>query len=440
MKDNRREFIKKSVLGAAGLSIAGNALSSNAFMGANDTVNVLSVGVRSRGQALLSTLSELKNVNIHTICDVDSRVLDERTEQVSSRQKKKPKKLKDFRKALENKDIDAVVISSPDFTHTPFAIYAMQAGKHVYVEKPVSHNLNEGFLLVEAQKRYNKLIQIGNQQRSAPTTIQAVKEIREGIIGEPIMAKCWYANNRESIGIGKKVDVPDWLDWDLYQGPAPRREFKDNIVHYNWHWFRHWGTGEVCNNALHELDVCRYAMGVDLPLKVSSKGGRYHHQDDWEFFDTQEAVYTYENQKTIQWEGFSCNSLNQYGRGRGSLIYGTKGSVLLTRNGAEYYDLGGKLINENKEKAYSSTTDLVGAGALEVYHMQNFMDAIRNGSTLNSGVEDINYTNAMCHLANIAQTLDTELEVDQKTGKIVNNAEAMESWGREYEPGWELGL
>ncbi len=436
-KETRRSFVKKSVLSAAGLPMASTALSYSRIVGANERINVAMTGVRKRGKVLTGTVTRIKDINIAAICDVASDILKERLQQVAGVQKSKPLGEKDFRKIVENKDIDVVFISSPDHTHATFAIWAMQGDKHVYLEKPVSHNPLEGDLLVEAQKKYGKVVQVGTQQRSAPTSIQAVKDIRDGIIGDVYTAKCWYANSRETIGKGKVVPIPDWLDWDLWQGPAPRRAYKDNYVHYDWHWFWHWGTGEVNNNGLHELDICRWALGVDHPTKVLSSGGRFFFDDDWEFYDTQTVTYEYESNKSITWEGHSCNGLRQYERGRGSIIYGNKGSILLDRNGYYAYDPKGQPIKEIKEAERSETTGLVGGGPLVTYHMTNFFNAIRSGEQLNSTLSDINKSTLMCHLGNIAQKLDTALTIDNRTGRIIGNDYAMRMWGREYEPGWE---
>ena len=436
----RRDFIKKSALFTAGLAFTGTAASYSRIMGANDRVNIGMVGLRSRGKELTGSFLKAENTQLVGLCDVDNTVLQSRLTEVISFQKKKPKTEKDFRKLLELKELDAVVIASPDHTHTPFAIYAMQNDKHVYVEKPMSHNLEEGELLVAAQKKYGKVVQVGNQQRSAPTSIEAVNDIRQGIIGEVHTAKAWYSNNRGSIGIGSNTAVPEWLDWDLWQGPAPRKEYQDNIVHYNWHWFWHWGTGEINNNGLHELDVCRWALGVDTPLSVQSTGGRYYFKDDWEFYDTQQTTFKYQDNKVISWEGHSCNNKQFFDRGRGSLIYGTKGSILLDRNGYYAWDLSGKPIKESKELEQSATTEIVGGGPLVDFHVDNFLKGIRKGETLHSGAEEVSHSNRMCHLGNIAQSLQVELAVDPNSGKVLKNEQANQMRGRAYEPGWEPKL
>ena len=437
----RRIFIKKSAVLAAGMPLMGSvACSAARVIGANDTVNVAVIGLNSRGGGLLNTLLNLEKVNVIALCDVDAKVLEKRAAAVKDATGKSPKLEKDFRKLIENKNIDAVFIATADHTHAPFSIYALQAGKHVYCEKPCSQNLEEGELLVKAQEKYGKLVQVGNQQRSATTSQEAIKDIKSGIIGEVYEGKCWYANNRGPIGKGKASTPPAHLDWDLWQGPAPRRTYKDNIVHYNWHWFKHWGTGEICNNGLHEMDICLWALGVKYPTRVLSQGGRFHFDDDWEFYDTQIARFEFKGGKSLTWEGRSCNGRKQYDRGRGVIIYGTKGSILVDRNDYFAYDLADKEIKHLSEKAHSETTNLVGGGALTDYHIHNFLEAIRKGIALNSPVAEINYSNHLCHLGNIAQDLETALEIDSNTGKIVNNPRAMKNWGREYEKGWEPKL
>lgn len=279
MKNKRREFIKKSSLAVTGLAAGigcSSAKSYSRIIGANDTINVGVTGLNSRGNALMGTIMKLDKVKVTTLCDADSNVLAKRSGEFKEKTGDTVATEKDFRKMIEDKNLDAVFIASADHTHAPFSIYAMQADKHVYCEKPCSQNAGEGEMFVKAQKMYGKHVQIGNQQRSGPTSQEAMKDIASGIIGDVYEAKCWYANNRKSIGNGKQAQVPAHLDWDLWQGPAPRRPYMDNVVHYNWHWFKHWGTGEICNNGMHEMDICRWALGVDLPNKVYSQGGRNH--------------------------------------------------------------------------------------------------------------------------------------------------------------------
>jgi len=251
--------------------------------------------------------------------------------------------------------------------------------------------------------------------------------------------KAWYANTRGPIGIGKEVPVPGWLNWELWQGPAPRTVYRDNIVHYNWHWFWRWGTGELLNNATHEVDVCRWALGVDYPDKVSALGGRLHYSgDDWEFYDTQVVNYQYGTDKLITWEGKSCNGMRDYSMDRGVLIQGTEGSLVLHRNGYEMYNLSGELNDRKQESGISETTGTRGSGGLDVLHMYNFLEAIRNGTGLHAPIDDGAVSVNMCHLGNISQKVGRMLEVDAETGKVTRDQEAMALMSRDYESGWEL--
>ena len=224
---------------------------------------------------------------------------------------------------------------------------------------------------------------MGTQQRSSPHTIEIVEKIHEGIIGRPYFAKAWYVNTRKSIGTGKEVPVPPQLDWDLWQGPAPRRPYKDNVHPYNWHWFRIYGTGETLNNGTHEVDVCRWALGVDYPQRVTSSGGRYHFKDDWQFYDTLVTSFEYED-KMISWEGKSCQGMKYYGRDRGSTIMGTTGTVLIDRDGYEIYDLKGNKTSEFKAGNATSSADLIGRDSMTDAHFANFIAGIRKGEKLNA--------------------------------------------------------
>jgi predicted dehydrogenase len=208
-------------------------------------------------------------------------------------------------------------------------------------------------------------------------------------------------------------------------------------VHYNWHWFWNWGTGEINNNGTHEIDICRWALGVDFPEEVGSSGGRFHFDDDWEFYDTQVVNYIFPGKKMISWEGRSCNAFPLNSWGRGASIHGTKGTILLDRNNYQAYDLENKLIKDVKETEESATTDTVGAGALDVLHMTNFLEVIREGKEQHSPIDQGHISNTLCHLGNIAQHSGHVLKTDPQNGKILNDPEAMKMWQRDYEPGWE---
>src|SRR6202000_3243590 len=324
---------------------------------------------------------------------------------------------KDFRHILEKKDVDAITIATPDHWHTPMAIAGLQAGKHVYVEKPCSHNAAEGEMLVRAQQKYQKLVQMGTQQRSSPHTIEIVEKIHAGIIGRPYFAKAWYSNVRKSIGTGKDAPVPRQFDGDLWRAPAPRRPYTDNVQPYNWHWFRIYGTGEALNNGTHEVDVCRWALDVDYPQRVTSTGGRHQFKDDWQFYDTLVTSFDY-GDKMMSWEGKSCQGMKFYNRDRGAAIMGTTGTVVVDRDGYEIYDLNGKKTSEFKTGKNTSSSDLRGADSMTDAHFANFIAGICKGEKLNAPISIGNVSVTTMQLSNIAWEVSRELVTDPTDGKI----------------------
>ena len=439
----RRNFIKKTSAGTAGLTLGGMLFSSASYgniLGANDKINCAVIGVRSRAKAHVKAIHDDPNATILYSCDVDDVIIEEHNAWCQENIGYVPKVEKDFRKILEDKKVDAVFIATPEHWHAPMAILALQAGKHVYVEKPCSHNPHENELLTAAQRKYGKKVQMGNQQRSAITSISAIKDIREGIIGDVYKGEAYYSNNRGSIGKGTVIDVPKTLDWELWQGPALREKYKDNVHPYNWHWFRNWGTGEIHNNGTHEIDICRWALGVDLPNSVTSFGGKYTYDDDWEFVDNQQVTYTFDNDKFITWTGHSRGIMKPERPGRGITIYGSKGSIMLDRNFYQLYDLQGNLLKEEKEGGASETTNTRGEGQLDVNHVGNFFNAIRQDESLHADIQDASITTMLCNLGNMAQDAGETLKIDTATGKVLNNEMAMNFWKREYAPGWEPKL
>jgi len=433
----RRDFLSTLAVGAAGTAIGSTAKSYGQIMGSNERLNFAVIGLNSRAYAHLSSLNANKaTARIAHVCDVESNILAKFAAEAEKEMGYAPATGKDFRRILELKDVDAITIATPDHWHTPMAIAGLQAGKHVYVEKPCSHNPAEGALLVRAQQKYGKLVQMGTQQRSSPHTIEVVEKIRSGLIGRAYYAKAWYANTRKSIGFGKDAPVPPVLDWDLWQGPAPRQTYKDNVQPYNWHWFRIWGTGEALNNGTHEVDVCRWALGVDYPNYVTATGGRYAFKDDWQFYDTLATNFEYDD-KMICWECTCCQGMKYYNRDRGATILGTEGTVLVDRGGYEIYDLKGKKTSEFKAGHETSSADLVGRDSMTDAHFANFIAGIRTGEKLNAPVAVGNVAVTMLQLSNIAWILNRELHLDTKDGKIRNDAKAMTMWEREYEKGWE---
>lgn len=437
---DRRKFIKTSALTSAAIGLTGPFTFSKGTYSPNDKVVVAIMGGRGRAGYLSEVFAGAEGVEIKSIYDVDERPLAERAGEVEEIQERKPQTGSDFRRALDDPDIDALVIAAPDHWHTAATIMALKAGKHVYVEKPGSHNPAESDLIVQAQKRYNKLVQMGNQQRSAPESVEVMDDIREGLIGEVYYAKCFYANARGPIGNGAIAEVPGWLDYELWQGPAPRTPYRDNTIHYNWHWFWRWGTGELLNNGTHEYDVCRWALGVDLPKKISSNGGRYHFDDDWEFYDVQNVTFEFPEGKSINWEGRSCNGYQFWNKGRGSVIHGTEGTVMIDRSGYKAYNPDNEEIKSNIRKDESDQLDTVGGGGLTDYHVHNFAEAIRKGTELNSPIEEGQKSVKALHLGNISQEIGRSLDINPRTGKIIGDSEAMSLWRREYQSGWEPGI
>lgn len=444
---SRRNFIKKAAMGTAALTVGGvlpgfSAKSYNNIVGANDKIRVGAIGVNSRGMALATNFAKQQGCEITRICDVDSRAIAKCITSIEKAASYKPKGEKDLRKMVESKDVDAVIVATPDHWHAPAALYALKAGKEVYLEKPCSYTPAEGEILIQAAAKYGRVLQMGNQRRSWPNVQEGIKALKEGIIGNVHFGKAWYTNNRPSIGIGKEVAVPEWLDWDLWQGPAPRVAFKDNFVHYNWHWFWRWGTGEALNNGTHMIDILRWGMDVDYPTMVNSAGGRYFHKDDWETPDTQVINIEFGKSKSMTWEGRSCNGRSIEGSTVGCMFYGDKGSMLITgSDGYKIFGLDDKVIKEQTSKIAIDPRNLMNpAERLDAYHIQNFFDGIRKSAALNSDITSGHKSTLLMQLGNISQRVGRSLDIDPLNGRIQQDNIAMKLWNRDYEQGWEMKL
>jgi predicted dehydrogenase len=435
----RREFIRTTGLATAGVTILNFPIYGK--MAPSNKVIISVMGVNSRGAYLAKSFSQLPNVEVAYICDVEAKAIQNGLDALKDAPRK-PTVVHDIRKLVQQTDFDALVIATPDHWHAPAAILGAANGKHVYVEKPCGHNPYEGELLAKALVQYKRHIQMGSQRRSFPSLIDAVRQVKEGVIGNAYLGKAWYTNNRKSIGFGKKVPVPATLDFELWQGPAPRKDYQDNLVHYNWHWFWHWGTGEACNNGTHEVDCCRWFLGVNYPTKVVSAGGRYAFKDDWQTPDTQIASFEFGDSKAITWEGRSCNNFPTEGSGRGFIIYGDKGS-LVNLGGGDYkiFDDKNRLVKEVKSEVVADPSDPVAAsGNMDLYHFDNFVKAVRGEAALTQPVDEGAKSVLLCHLANIAQRTSGTLHCDPSNGHILNNASAMALWRRQYEKGWEPAI
>jgi predicted dehydrogenase len=445
---NRRDFLKQT--GAAGLVLAGGfnllaqadsppAPASARSVGPNGRLTAAVIGTNGRGLAHIECLTGLPNVEITHICDTDTRAIAKGIKATGKQQANVPHGVGDFRKVLADPSVDVVTIATPDHWHTPMAILALAAGKHVYVEKPCSHNPGEGEMLVQAVAKYQRVLQMGAQRRSFPNLQSIIKELHGGLIGKTYFGRAWYTNNRPSIGHGKPAPVPEWLNYDLWQGPAPRREFVDNLIHYNWHWRWNWGTGEALNNGTHEVDVCRWAMNVRFPERVSSNGGRYQFQDDWETPDTQTISWDFAEGKTMSWEGRSCNNFPVEKLERGVMIYGTEGSALLDGNAYTIYDRKHKIIKQMLSHETADPTNTVSASGigLDRLHVANFLDAVRNGTPPNCPATEGHPSVTLLQLGNISWRMKRGLTCDSANGHILGDDESMKLWQRDYEPGWE---
>lgn len=443
----RRDFIRKTALGSTAVMAGGilpgfSAKSYKRIIGANNLLRVSVMGVNSRGTALAKNFSRQENCEVAHICDVDSRAIKKCIAAIADRQSLTPKSYSDFRVSLESNDIDAMVIATPDHWHAPAALISMQAGKHVYLEKPASHNPNEGEILVTAAARYNKTVQLGTQRRSWPNVIKAIQEVKGGSIGRPYFGKCWYTNNRGPIGTGKVITPPDWLDWDLWQGPAPRSELKDNLIHYNWHWHWLWGTGEALNNGTHMIDLLRWGFGVDYPVRVSSNGGRYRYTDDWETPDTQVINLDFKDRITLSWEGRSCNGKPIEHSSVGVIFYGENGSLYISGgNSYTIFDLKGKVVKTVTDDHKIDPRDASNPSEyLDALHIRNFFDGILKGTKLKADIKTGHMSTLLVQLGNIAQRVGHSIDINPENGHILKDKKAQKLWSRSYEKGWEMKL
>ncbi|MFV9551371.1 Gfo/Idh/MocA family oxidoreductase [Algibacter sp. PT7-4] len=441
---SRRNFIKKTALAGAAVTIGNSAMamsakSYNNIIGANERLNIAIAGLGRRMGAFKQPIALKKsNAKLLYLCDVMESQRQKGLKAFREHIDYSPKLENDIRKVLDDKNVDVLINATPDHWHTPGSIMAMKAGKHVYVEKPCSHNMFENEQLVKASSHFNKVVQMGNQQRSSGHTIEIINEIHNGIIGKPYKAVAFYNNGRGKVPLQQNAAIPEGLDWDLWQGPAPRRAYTSETWNYNWHWYGwNYGTAEAGNNGTHELDVARWALQVDFPQSVYVEAEKRHFLNDgWEMYDDMEATFKFQDKKVIKWDGKSRNSYSTYGSGRGTVIYGTEGSVFVNRNKYILYDRKGKLVKELDSASQEAGTALGGGGDTSTKHVQNMFDTIRGKTKLNAPIDDASKSMAMVHYANISYRINKGFDIDDKTGKMYNR-EAMKLWSRTYESGWE---
>jgi len=386
------------------------------------------MGANTRGAAIAKGMIDSGQVHIAYICDVDNRVASRVKDLVAKGQSHAPKTTGDFRQILDDSSVDALICAAPNHWHAPATILGCSAGKHVYVEKPCSHTPAEGEMAVAAARKHDRVVQMGSQRRSWSAVVEAIGKIHGGEIGDVLYARTWYNNRRGPIGTGKPADVPEWLDWDLWQGPTARKPYSDNIVHYKWHWHWHWGNGELGNNGIHGLDVARWGLDVTYPNRVTSGGGKYRHEDDQETPDTMMATYDFPENKTITWEGLSWSPLGPHDVGFGISFHGTEGSIVVRHTGYTQFDMRGKEVTT--QTGTKGDTD----------HFADFLDAIRTGRRPNADIEKAHQSTLLCHLGNIAYRTGSVLQIDPTNGHIKDQTIADNYWSKEYADGWEQSL
>jgi predicted dehydrogenase len=413
----RRDFLQSAVL--AGAARSGAA--------ASDSVNLAFMGVRGQGRSLLGTFAALPDVRIGYICDVDPGVVDRALQIVEERKGRRPPVVSDIRRVLEDRTVDAVVIATPDHWHAPGTILACDAGKDVYVEKPASHNVREGRLMVEAARRNRRIVQLGTQARSRPSTGRAVEYARSGKIGKVFMAKAWNVQLRRNIGRQPDGAPPPGVDYDTWTGPAPALPFNPNRFHYNWHWHWNYGTGDIGNDGVHQIDQARWALGVDHPLEVSGMGRKLFFDDDQQTPDTMSIAFNYPG-RVLLFEMRIWNPYGMEGADNAVAVYGSDGMVQIGRwgpgrTGFRVYDAKGKLAHED----YGSEPDT---------HARNFVDCVKSRKAPNAEIEIGHISSLHCHLGNIVARTGRAVKFDPKTETITGDAEAGRLVARQYRKHW----
>ncbi len=424
-EQSRREFISTTAKAGAGVVAAAGVLgtSKSAWAGANDKVRVAVIGINGRGKDHIGGWNGLENVEIATLCDVDESLFESRAAMVKST--KKPKFETDLRRVMEDKDIDVVSIATPNHWHSLAAIWAIEAGKDVYVEKPCSHNVFEGRQLLNAARKHNRIVQHGTQCRSNPGMIEGMKHLHDGTIGEVYMARglCYKTRNT----IGKKPDspVPAGVNYDTWLGPAPERAFSENRFHYNWHWHWAYGNGDIGNQGVHQMDIARWGLGVKNPSRVSGAGGKFLFDDDKETPNTITTSFDYPSAgkmgKMLTFEVRPWITNDEQNARVGVLFYGSEGYMVI-----DEYDHYQIYMGPKGEKGPE------GKGGAS--HYQNFIDAVRkkDRTILNAEIEEGHYSSALCHLGLISARLGRSFQFDPETEQVIGDEEANKMLTREY--------
>lgn len=427
---HRRDFLQTTGAGVAGVA----ALTASSYAqvgGANERINVGVIGPGGMGTHHIRALMGQKDITITQVCDVDEARLAAAVKN-ASREKQAPRGVGDMRRVFADREVQAVFIATPDHWHAPAAILALNAEKHVYVEKPCSHNIREGRLMIDAARRNRKICQVGTQSRSTEMNMTAIRMIHEGAIGDVLSVRVWNSQLRRAIGRQKPTDPPRGLDYDTWVGPAPMIPYQANRLHGVWRWWRHFGAGDMGNDGVHDLDVARWGLGVDThPSTITALGGKYFFDDDQEFPDTQTVIFEWprvgknNQKKQMIFEQRIWTPYKMEGYENGCAFYGTRGLFLVG------HEEGWRLFGpRNKElKTMTGRADLLA-------HHRNFFECIRANRTPNADIEIGHLSTALCHLGNMATLVRRVLHFDPKTEEIHNDKEAGPMVRRTYRDHW----
>ncbi len=412
------------------MSTAAVAASGSRTVAASDKVNIAVIGVRSRGRSLAEEFAAVPEANVAAFVDVDENVLRKVTGEFESKHGRRPRMVADMRRIFEDKDIDAVVIATPDHWHAPAAILACQAGKDVYVEKPCSHNLREGHAIVAAARKHQRIVQHGTQSRSSSPVKQAIAMVHEGRIGKVLMAKAWNVQKRSDIGRQPDAAVPAGVDYDTWVGPAEWMPFNPNRYHYNWHWHWNFGTGDMGNDGAHQVDQARWALGVDLPTEVSGFGRKLFFEDDQVTPDTMVINFNYPG-KVLMFEMRIWNPYRMEGVDNGVAVYGTDGMIQIGRWRGEdaawkMFDNSGNVVQTGEKRSAPG----------EESHAKNFIHCVRSRRKPNAEIQEGNLTTMHLHLGNIVARLGRGIRFDAQTQTVVGDTEATAMLGRKYRDHW----
>jgi predicted dehydrogenase len=418
---------RRTFFGAAG-ALAASSTAALAGRSANDRVRVAVIGLRSRGTEVAREFARNQGAEVVAVCDIDDAMFEKPVQAIERAAGKAPRTEKDFRRLLDDKEIDAVVNATPDHWHALIAVMACQASKDVYTEKPASHNVVEGRRMVEAARKYKRVVQLGTQRRSMDHVKDAVEYIRSGNLGDVGIARAWIHQKRKPIGHGTPGPVPKGVDYAMWQGPAPDRPFYANRFHYNWHWFWNWGTGEIGNNGIHGLDVARWGLGVDAPLTVTSGGGKFVFDDDQEVPDTQLVTFEFPN-ACLAWEHRMWSKHGLEGSSFGIAFYGDKGTLIVDEKGWHVADPDG---GPPEKPVGGKATNGVGA------HVQNFLDCVRSRNKPNAEIEIGHLSTRLCHLGNVAHRLGRKLTFDPAREAFKDAPDADKLLAREYSSRFEM--